>query len=57
MAAAATRTIYRADERRWCGRRSRMVLASRRWGQVARDGSCGDGGNKARSPGRVRISC
>jgi len=36
MAAAATRTIYRADERRCCGRRNRMVLASRRWGQVRR---------------------
>jgi len=55
MALVATRTIYRADERRCCGRRNRMVLASRRWGQVARDGSRGDGGKQARSPGRVRI--
>jgi len=30
------RTDARADERSWCGRRNRVVLASRRWGQVVR---------------------
>jgi hypothetical protein len=44
------------DERAWRGRRSRVVLAPRRWRQVLgkpmlpRD----DGGKKARSPGRAR---
>ena len=39
-----------------CGRRSRVVLAPRRWRQVRGDAShhAGDGGNKARSPGRAR---
>jgi len=32
------------DERRRCGRRNRMVLASRRWCQVARRWASGDGG-------------
>jgi hypothetical protein len=41
------------------GRRSRVVLTPRRWCQVPRkQASCkflgGDGGNKARSPGRAR---
>jgi hypothetical protein len=48
----------RADERSLCGRRSRMVLAPRRWRQVGDDAShhADDGGKKARSPGRLRIS-
>ena len=48
----------RADERSLCGRRSRMVLAPRRWRQVGGDAShhADDGGKKARSPGRLRIS-
>src|ERR1700730_17091757 len=42
-----------------CGRRSRVVLTPRRWRQVLeKQASCkflgGDGGNKARSPGRAR---
>jgi hypothetical protein len=39
-----------------CGRRSRVVLTPRRWRQVGGSHSAGDGGKKARSPGRVRIS-
>jgi hypothetical protein len=31
MAVTATRAISRADERRRCGRRNRVVLAPRRW--------------------------
>jgi len=47
------------DERRGRGRRSRVVLTPRRWCQVLeKQASCkflgGDGGNKARSPGRAR---
>jgi len=43
-------------DRHWGGRRSRVVLAPRRWRQVRDDAShhTGDGGNKARSPGRAR---
>jgi len=37
-----------------CGRRSRVVLAPRRWRQVSRVTSWSDGGKKARSPGRAR---
>jgi hypothetical protein len=42
-----------------CGRRSRVVLAPRRWRQVLeKQASCkflgGDGGKQARSPGRAR---
>src|SRR6202011_5714549 len=39
-----------------CGRRSRVVLTPRRWRQVGDDAShhAGDGGKKARSPGRAR---
>jgi hypothetical protein len=59
---ASSRTLVRdavdavatQDERRWCGRRSRVVLTPRRWRQVSRSNSRGDGGNKARSPGRAR---
>jgi hypothetical protein len=36
------------------GRRSRVVLTPRRWRQVSRINSRGDGGKKARSPGRAR---
>jgi hypothetical protein len=38
------------------GRRSRVVLTPRRWRQVSDDAShhAGDGGKKARSPGRAR---
>src|SRR5882724_10466435 len=45
-----------ADERRFCGRRSRVVLTPRRWRQVFAGSISGesDGGNKARSPGRAR---
>jgi hypothetical protein len=37
-----------------CGRRSRVVLTPRRWRQVGERNFTGDGGNKARSPGRAR---
>src|ERR1700722_19440126 len=37
-----------------CGRRSRVVLTPRRWRQVDGGNSIGDGGKKARSPGRAR---
>ena len=37
-----------------CGRRSRVVLTPRRWRQVCGRCSAGDGGKKARSPGRAR---
>ena len=37
-----------------CGRRSRVVLTPRRWRQVGGSDSAGDGGKKARSPGRAR---
>jgi hypothetical protein len=43
-----------ADESAPCGRRSRVVLTPRRWRQVGGRDSAGDGGNKARSPGRAR---
>jgi hypothetical protein len=36
------------------GRRSRVVLMPRRWHQVCGGDSVGDGGKKARSPGRAR---
>jgi hypothetical protein len=36
------------------GRRSRVVLTPRRWRQVGGSDSSGEGGNKARSPGRAR---
>src|SRR6185312_5642851 len=36
------------------GRQRRVVLIPRCWNQVLRDGSQGDGGNQARSPGRAR---
>jgi hypothetical protein len=36
-----------------CGRRRRVVLTPRRWRQVCGN-SAGDGGKKARSPGRAR---
>src|ERR1700691_3200620 len=41
-------------ERSPCGRRSRVVLTPRRWRQVGENDFTGDGGNKARSPGRAR---
>src|ERR1700674_1871314 len=37
-----------------CGRRSRVVLTPRRWCQVGGGNFAGDGGKKARSPGRAR---
>src|ERR1700730_1995967 len=37
-----------------CGPRRRVVLTPRRWRQVCGDNSAGDGGKKARSPGRAR---
>jgi hypothetical protein len=53
-----------ADERCCCGRRSRVVLTPRRWRQVRgrqvgptgfrQAISAGDGGKRARSPGRAR---
>src|SRR5665213_4570613 len=54
----AVARFMRADERRCCGRRSRVVLTPRRWRQVpGRLTLLGDdGGKKARSPGRARIS-
>src|ERR1700732_4793790 len=36
------------------GRQSRVVLTPRRWRQVCGGNFAGDGGKKARSPGRVR---
>jgi hypothetical protein len=58
------RQRIRADEWRQSGRRSRVVLTPRRWrqvggGDVGPNGpdtpqSAGDGGKKARSPGRAR---
>jgi len=36
------------------GRRSRVVLTPRRWRQAGGSNSAGDGGKKARSPGRAR---
>jgi hypothetical protein len=43
------------DGRRRRGRRSRVVLTPRRWRQVSRGHSrAGDGGKRARSPGRAR---
>jgi hypothetical protein len=55
-AASGALANRRADERRFRGRRSRVVLAPRRWRQAGDDAShhTGDGGNKARSPGRAR---
>jgi len=48
------------DEPHLGGRRNRVVLASRRWGQVRskllKSGPAGDGSKKARFPGRSRIS-
>ena len=53
-----------ADERCCCGRQNRVVLTPRRWRQVSRSCvgptglrqnlSAGDGGKRARSPGRAR---
>ena len=37
-----------------CGRRSRVVLTPRRWRQVGEGNFTGDGGKRARSPGRAR---
>ena len=37
-----------------CGRRRRVVLTPRRWRQVGGSNSAGDGGKRARSPGRAR---
>ena len=42
------------DESTGCGRRSRVVLTPRRWRQVGGINSAGDGGKRARSPGRAR---
>jgi hypothetical protein len=42
------------DEQRQGGRRSRVVLMPRRWHQVGGCKSTGEGGKKARSPGRAR---
>ena len=42
------------DECGASGRRSRVVLAPRRWRQVGGKYPAGDGGKKARSPGRAR---
>ena len=47
-------TRRRADECAERGRRSRVVLTPRRWRQVSRDIPRGDGGKRARSPGRAR---
>src|SRR3984885_12377438 len=65
-----TRGTYRDRHGRWArdamdadsaltkalisGRQSRVVLTPRRWRQVGGSNSAGDGGNKARSPGRAR---
>jgi hypothetical protein len=42
------------DESTACGRRSRVVLTPRRWRQACGEDAAGDGGKKARSPGRAR---
>jgi hypothetical protein len=44
------------DERRHGGRRNRVVLTPRRWRQGRGVYSANDGGKRARSPGRSRIS-
>ena len=44
----------RIDESKQRGRRSRVVPTPRRWRQVSRKYPRGDGGKKARSPGRAR---
>jgi hypothetical protein len=51
-------TRYVTRRRTYRVRRSRMVLAPRRWRQVGDDAShhADDGGKRARSPGRLRIS-
>ena len=43
-----------ADESTLSGRRSRVVLTPRRWCQASRKYPRGDGGKRARSPGRAR---
>jgi hypothetical protein len=43
-----------SDEGAGRGRRSRVVLTPRRWCQVRGGNSTGDGGKRARSPGRAR---
>ena len=52
----ARRSLWRRRETSAvaCGRRSRVVLTPRRWRQVLRRDPQGDGGKKARSPGRAR---
>ena len=45
--------VVTQDERHQSGRRSRVVLAPRRWRQ-ATPYRCNDGGKRARSPGRAR---
>jgi hypothetical protein len=45
---------FRAGRERCRIRRSRVVLTPRRWCQVSGSNSAGDGGKKARSPGRAR---
>jgi hypothetical protein len=47
-------TLMAQDDRRCCGRRSRVVLTPRRWSQAGGVISAGDGGKRARSPGRAR---
>src|SRR5207302_10862361 len=44
----------RLTRARTCGRQSRVVLTPRRWRQVGGSNSAGDGGKRARSPGRAR---
>src|SRR5579864_9029859 len=56
MDAAATRTIIRADVRRGCVRRNRVVLAPLGWRQVCEVMiSRATVTNKSRTPGRARI--
>jgi hypothetical protein len=55
MDAAASGAIkYRADEWRSRVRQRRVVLTPRRWRQAGGIFPAGDGGKKARSPGRAR---
>ena len=49
------REVRQRRGREYCGRRSRVVLAPRRWRQVSRKSFLrGDGDKQARSPGRAR---
>jgi len=60
MDASDLGAVFAQDDQATRGRWNRVVLASRRWGQVRwaalASSPASDGGKKARSPGRARIS-